>query len=35
MYSSGKLEAKDFLTIGIVIGLFAPIIVLGWLFLVL
>ncbi|MCK9337047.1 MAG: DASS family sodium-coupled anion symporter [Arcobacteraceae bacterium] len=35
MYSSGKLQSKDFLTIGITVGLLAPIIVLSWLFLVL
>ncbi|QOG12728.1 SLC13 family permease [Arcobacter sp. FWKO B] len=34
VYSSGKLQSKDFLFIGIVIGLFGPIIVLTWLFLV-
>lgn len=35
MYSSGKLQSKDFLKIGLVVGLLSPIIVLSWLFLVL
>lgn len=31
MYSSGKLEAKDFLKLGIILAVFAPIIVIAWL----
>lgn len=31
MYSSGKLESKDFIKIGITVGIFAPIVAIAWL----
>ncbi len=34
MYSSGKLQAKDFLSLGVIIAILGPLLVLSWLYLI-